>query len=367
MCQIIVAKAGKEVNLEKLDKAYKHNPDGFGVSWFEEGQINTFRTMDYARLKAMLPILTEFSKVVHLRHTTCGETNIENTHPFSITSGVMFHNGTISSLSGYHFKGEESDTSRLATLINSCDFNEIGDIKPLLYPILGSAINRLVFLEDTGEITIMMEALGVWEEGIWYSNDYHNKPDWWSRTQTTKPYVKPAPSPNDWVKDPESKHNGYIQRRDLDKREADKKKGTPSTGVTGAITVVDNKMTKVFVYGTLKRGYGNHGRFLKSATYLGKASTVGKWNMIGKDMAFPYLLNFDKINGSNIIGEVYECDTATIKALDYLEGVPRHYRKMTTSVAYTDTKEQENVLVYVKATQHETWIKAAPLIAEWSK
>lgn len=361
MCQIIVAKAGKEVNIDKLDKAQVHNPDGYGVSWYEEGQINTFRTMKYDRLKDMVKILTNFTKIVHLRHTTCGATNIDNTHPFNITSGVMFHNGTISSLSGYNYKGKESDTSRLATLINACDFNDIGDIKPLLYPIIGSSINRLVFLEDTGEVTIMMESLGVTEDGIWYSNDYHKKPDWWSRTQTTKPYTPPKKAKGEnWVKDPESKSGGFIRQKDLDAR-------TLAAKQTGTIDKKDTpSLTKVFVYGTLKRGYSNNG-LLKRATYLGKASTVAKWSMIGTNMAFPYLLKYDNAGGNHVIGEVYECDETTIKTLDTLEGVPNHYRIMTISVKYNDTKEEEVVKVYVKATQHEDWVKSSARITEWVK
>ena len=367
MCQIIVAKAGKEINIEKLNKAEKHNPDGFGVSWFEEGQINTYRTMDFDRLKEMVASLGGFTKIVHLRHTTCGSTDITNTHPFDIPSGVMFHNGTISSLSSYHFKGKDSDTKRLATLISLCEYSVISDIKPLLMPLIGTDINRLVFLEDTGEITIMMEDLGVWEDGIWYSNDYHSKPEWWSRTQTTKPYVKkeaaskPLQKAGDWVKDPEKE--GFIRQADLDKREeASGKKLQQDTKAT----TVDKTLTKVFVYGTLKRGYGNN-RLLKYATYLGKASTTGKWNMIGKDMPFPYLLNFDSVTGSNIIGEVYECDVNTMRALDNLEGVPNHYRQLSLNVQYEDTKETVVVKTYVKASRNEEWVQHQELISEWSK
>ena len=324
MCWIAVVPEGKQANIAKMDLAEKHNSDGYGVSWYEEGQINTYRTMNYTRLKEQVVLLDKYPTIIHLRNTTCGGTDITNTHPFTIASGVMFHNGTIDSLSGHKYKGNESDTSRLADLINECDYKYIEDIDPLLNHIIGDKINRLVFLEDNGRITIIKESQGHWEEDIWYSNDYHKKPTWWTRTQQTKPI------------------NKVIQAK-----------------------IVPKKMTyKVFVYGTLKRGHGNH-RLLESSTFLGKAQTTGKWTMVGTGMPFPYLLKYDEANGGNVLGEVYEVDGNTYADLDNLEGVPTHYRRMKMSVEYLDTKEKELVGTYVKSNQDTDYFVGVEYITEW--
>ncbi len=334
----MVAPEGKVADVSKMDKAEVHNSDGYGVSWYEEGQINTYRTMHYTRLKEQVALLDKFPTVVHLRNTTCGGTNITNTHPFDVPSGVLFHNGTIHSLAGYKHQGVGSDTSRLADLISECDYKYIEDIEPLLHHIIGDDINRLVFLEDNGRITIMKEKQGYWEDGIWYSNDYHKKPHWWSRKVTTKPKEQVA--------------TALVYDKD-----------------TGAFVDPNNKPTvttqRVFVYGTLKRGHGNH-RLLdtKGATYLGKAQTVGDWTMVGKGMPFPYLLKYDKDLGGKIQGEVYEVDASVNADLDNLEGVPTHYRRLKMSVEYLDTKDKELVTTYVKSNQTQTY-NSNEYITEW--
>lgn len=76
-------------------------------------------------------------------------------------------------------------------------------------------------------------------------------------------------------------------------------------------------MHRVFVYGTLKRGFENHS-LLEAATFVGKAHTLTAYRMI--DGEFPVLRD----EGSDrrlIAGELYDVDASTLKALDELEGV----------------------------------------------
>lgn len=79
---------------------------------------------------------------------------------------------------------------------------------------------------------------------------------------------------------------------------------------------------RVFVYGTLKRGFWNNHAFLGTAAFLGEAVSVADcFHMY--DGGFPYVTN----NGiSRIKGELYEFEDERILAgLDRLEGVPTHY------------------------------------------
>lgn len=80
---------------------------------------------------------------------------------------------------------------------------------------------------------------------------------------------------------------------------------------------------KVFVYGSLKRGFGNH-VLLEGCKYVGPAKTNPLFTMISYG-AFPAVL----IDGETAItGEVYEVDEHTLRSLDALEGHPNWYKRV---------------------------------------
>jgi len=76
-------------------------------------------------------------------------------------------------------------------------------------------------------------------------------------------------------------------------------------------------MHRVFVYGTLKRGFRNH-HFLERARFVGEAHTVAAYRML--DGRFPVLRDSGP-DRSPVSGEVYEIDAPTLIALDDLESV----------------------------------------------
>jgi len=330
---MMIKEAGKQIPVENMDKAQKHNEDGYGVSWYEDDEIKTYKTFDYDMFKKVLGVLEEFTLVIHLRYATKGDKSFENIHPFEIPSGVMFHNGTIF---GMDTIGSKSDSVTLANMISDCDFNYIEDVQPLVQHFVDDKINRLVFFEDNGRITIINEELGIKEDGIWYSNDYHLKDEEWCRYGCKAKTKKEEPK--------------VIANNTS-------KKGSPT----------DVRKHKVFVYGTLKRGYSNN-RLLKYATFLGKAKTLVKWTMISNSAgSFPYLLEPSPILGEHIQGEVYAVSTLELGQLDRLEGVPHHYLQKRTSVRYDDDSTLDDVLVYVKATVPEDYLMNEELIANWTK
>ena len=81
--------------------------------------------------------------------------------------------------------------------------------------------------------------------------------------------------------------------------------------------------TKVFVYGSLLPGLGNHGVIASSET-LGAATTEPIYTMVSLG-AFPAIVEGGE---TAIHGEVYEVDSDTLAALDRLEGHPRFYKRM---------------------------------------
>ena len=77
---------------------------------------------------------------------------------------------------------------------------------------------------------------------------------------------------------------------------------------------------KIFVYGTLKRGYGNN-RLLSGCEFLGEAVTAPKYDL--KARGIPFL-----VHGNYAVhGEVYEADEETVYRMDLLEGHPNFYHR----------------------------------------
>lgn len=86
----------------------------------------------------------------------------------------------------------------------------------------------------------------------------------------------------------------------------------------------------VFVYGTLKEGFSNHG-LLRDSIYHGKHETGAVHKMLSLG-GFPGVI----WNGgtSPIHGEVYEVTDATLARLDSLEGYPHFYDRRLIVTQY---------------------------------
>lgn len=80
--------------------------------------------------------------------------------------------------------------------------------------------------------------------------------------------------------------------------------------------------TLVFVYGTLLCGQSNH-RFLDGARCLGEARTAPEFDLVDLG-GFPALV---KGGCTSVRGEVYACDSTTLRALDELEDHPEFFQR----------------------------------------
>lgn len=89
---------------------------------------------------------------------------------------------------------------------------------------------------------------------------------------------------------------------------------------------MSHKLTKVFVYGTLKRGQSNHS-LLEDSKFLGEYSA--KDMHIINTNNYPYAYEEE---GLQAIGELYEVNKKTMEALDTLEGYPSHYYRKEVTV-----------------------------------
>jgi gamma-glutamylaminecyclotransferase len=84
---------------------------------------------------------------------------------------------------------------------------------------------------------------------------------------------------------------------------------------------------RVFVYGTLKRGYPNN-PLLEGSEFLGEAVTVLTYNAITvpADNSFPLIMPDPR--GKPVAGEIYTVDDATLARLDRLEREGRSYDRV---------------------------------------
>lgn len=80
---------------------------------------------------------------------------------------------------------------------------------------------------------------------------------------------------------------------------------------------------KVFVYGSLKKGLGNHDWHLGNADYLGKAETLPQYSLFSLG-AYPGVITNGK---TSIQGELYAVTADELEGLDRLEGHPAYYKR----------------------------------------
>ena len=85
---------------------------------------------------------------------------------------------------------------------------------------------------------------------------------------------------------------------------------------------------KVFVYGTLKRGFRNH-YLLDGCEYLGGAVTMPTYRMI--ENGFPVIM--PDPDGRPLAGEIYIVDDETLARLDRLEREGSSYDRKLIDVA----------------------------------
>ena len=111
------------------------------------------------------------------------------------------------------------------------------------------------------------------------------------------------------------------------------------------------KTEKVFVYGSLKKGFGNH-PLLDGAEFLGNGVIKG-FDMYSLG-AFPAIVPSEK---GIIHGELYDVSPDIFQNLDWLEGYPDFYDRKPVSVHVTGTTHHDvdDVWVYF---HHEPYPEA---------
>lgn len=98
-------------------------------------------------------------------------------------------------------------------------------------------------------------------------------------------------------------------------------------------TRIPDRVPFLFVYGTLKKGFGNN-ELLANSRYIAHGVTVDKYPMpiYGAMQTVPWVIPAKGL-GHHVSGDLYDVDSAkTWRLLDQLEGHPDFYRRAIIEV-----------------------------------
>lgn len=100
---------------------------------------------------------------------------------------------------------------------------------------------------------------------------------------------------------------------------------------------------KLFVYGTLLKGYCNN-FLVEECKFIGKAMTVDKYSLFVD--GYPYVNTVEE-SKTHIVGELYEVTSADIlNDLDMLESHPDYYVRSPCRVQLSDSDEIVDAQIY---------------------
>jgi gamma-glutamylaminecyclotransferase len=107
-------------------------------------------------------------------------------------------------------------------------------------------------------------------------------------------------------------------------------------------------MTKLFVYGTLKRGYSRSAA-LQGEKFLGTAKTEARYRMYHCGN-YPGLV--ESPDGLPIEGELWEVSVECLKRLDEIEGVGfRLYQRAKVHLKSPHDRDEVETYLYLRSTQ----------------
>lgn len=117
--------------------------------------------------------------MVHFRWASHGEKSTLNTHPHILNGGeaALIHNGILSGFTP-EWKAKHSDTVQfIETVLAHRPTAQLTDATfcAWLGEIIGSR-NKFVILDYVGNCRIVNEKHGVWDCGVWYSNNSYSSP-----------------------------------------------------------------------------------------------------------------------------------------------------------------------------------------------
>jgi gamma-glutamylaminecyclotransferase len=108
----------------------------------------------------------------------------------------------------------------------------------------------------------------------------------------------------------------------------------------------------VFVYGTLKKGFPNHDRYMPQARLVGIFRTRERYRLVLNGDRYSPCMMAGAGRGRRVVGELYEVDQAGLTRMDQLERIdlPDGYRRHRILVDRIDSPRSDarEVFAYMK-------------------
>lgn len=190
MCIIIYRPKGaaSRISRETMRHCAMENPHGFGLMWQHAGKVHTARYL-WKDLKQFFDRTLALQNqdvpfVAHFRYMTHGAERLDNCHPFWIkrSQSALMHNGilNIDCVKGW------SDTRTFVGNVLK-QLPENWDAMPALWwAIYEATVGSKLVVMRPDSVLIVHEKSGVWDGGIWYSNEGYKK----------RPYILGVPQDN---------------------------------------------------------------------------------------------------------------------------------------------------------------------------
>lgn len=178
MC-IAILNQNHELSLETISNSWHNNPQGGGMLFVNKdtNKLQSFKTFElrqfYKAYLELLDLAKDGTMILHFRIATQGVKSVDNLHPFiNDVSGLGFvHNGIISQ------HCDRSNAKSDTALFNddvvsklSSDFVYDEDLQNRMTKYVGKW-NKLIFMNDDADVTIINENQGEWVNDQWFSND----------------------------------------------------------------------------------------------------------------------------------------------------------------------------------------------------
>ena len=109
-------------------------------------------------------------------------------------------------------------------------------------------------------------------------------------------------------------------------------------------------MHRVFVYGTLKRGFPNFDAGMKGQRFIGRARTRDAYPLVVAGNWFSPILLYEPGVGRHVFGEAFEVSDQALAVLDRMEGthLPNGYDRRKVSVESVDGGAVSDAWTYFK-------------------
>lgn len=177
MCLIAYSSRGEAIPRDVLDFARQTNPDGIGIM-SADGVRKFFGRKYYKHARRHLRQIAGNPFAIHFRWSTHGADCLELCHPFNVPNSDVFvmHNGVLSQVAKFIESDMESDTSvfveRIMGKVPLPSSPQYADYIDRLEKFIGYGNKLLLFHAELNHFSLVNEDAGVWQEGIWYSNEY---------------------------------------------------------------------------------------------------------------------------------------------------------------------------------------------------